>query len=190
MAAGSLKPENATIPTGMRAADEFIASLGGDARTAVVQLLELVGTLQRENASLVIAASRGYARAGILAGEVMRYKGQITQRIIDREYPHQVEILSDNNLGPRLMTMHEFCRGMAVQTQSIGNKKRIETGRDACGPEEIAFASQFWKAGVVPAEEPDGQCPHCGQALHAMGTSRRANWRKMIGKTATIARSR
>lgn len=43
-------------------ADQLIASLGGDARAAVIQLVALVGALQRENESLTSAASRGYAR--------------------------------------------------------------------------------------------------------------------------------
>jgi hypothetical protein len=65
MMGGSLNVEAAKVPTDEKAADQLIASLGGNARAAVVQLIALVGTLQRENASLVIAASRGYARAGI-----------------------------------------------------------------------------------------------------------------------------
>jgi hypothetical protein len=59
----------------------------------------------------------------------MRYKGQVTPKMIDRDYPHQVEILSDDNLGPRLPTMHEFCRNMDVKTHGLG-KRRIEIGRD------------------------------------------------------------
>jgi hypothetical protein len=79
----------------------------------------------------------------------MRYKGQITPRIIDREYPHQVEIpIPDAGLGSRLNAMHDACRGVDYQTRVIG-KKRIETGRDGVRfcfktPEQAdAFRAEF-----------------------------------------------
>jgi hypothetical protein len=46
-------------------ADRFIASLGGDARAAVIQLLVLVDSLQLENEALTTGASRGYPRAAV-----------------------------------------------------------------------------------------------------------------------------
>jgi hypothetical protein len=58
-----------------------------------------------------------------------RYKSQVTPQMIDRDYRHQVEILSDDNLGPRLVTMHEFCRDMDMKTHGLGIR-RIEIGRD------------------------------------------------------------
>ena len=52
-------------PSAAGAADRFIASLGGDARAAVIQLLALVDSLQVENEALTIAASDGYARTAV-----------------------------------------------------------------------------------------------------------------------------
>jgi hypothetical protein len=52
-------------PSVAGAADHFIASLGGDARAAVIQLLVLVDSLQFENETLTIAASDSYMRATV-----------------------------------------------------------------------------------------------------------------------------
>jgi hypothetical protein len=52
-------------PSSAGVADRFIASLGGDARAAVIQLLALVDSLQLENEVLTIAASDGYARTAV-----------------------------------------------------------------------------------------------------------------------------
>jgi hypothetical protein len=60
----------------------------------------------------------------------MRYKGQITPRQIDRDYPRQVEIaIPEGGLGTLLNAMHDFCRGADFRTRGIG-VKRLETGRD------------------------------------------------------------
>jgi hypothetical protein len=60
----------------------------------------------------------------------MRYKGQVTPRQVDRDYPHQVEIaIPEGGLGTRLNAMHDFCRGADFKTRGIG-LKRLETGRD------------------------------------------------------------
>jgi hypothetical protein len=60
----------------------------------------------------------------------VRYKGQITSRQIDRDYPYQVEIaIPEGGLGTRLNAMHEFCRGADFQTRGVG-EKRLRTGRD------------------------------------------------------------
>jgi hypothetical protein len=41
----------------------------------------------------------------------MRYKGQITPAMIDREYVHQVEMITlGGGFGPSLMTMLDYCR--------------------------------------------------------------------------------
>ena len=43
-------------------AEKFIASLGGDARTAVTELMLIVRGLTEENKALAEAVSSGYAR--------------------------------------------------------------------------------------------------------------------------------
>ena len=59
------KIQHGFTPSAAGAADQFIASLGGDARAAVIQLLALVDSLQFENEALTVTASDGYARAAI-----------------------------------------------------------------------------------------------------------------------------
>jgi hypothetical protein len=61
----------------------------------------------------------------------MRHKGERSDRQVDRDYPHQVEIaVPPGGLGVRLNEMHDACRGIDYATRGIG-RKRIETGRDA-----------------------------------------------------------
>jgi hypothetical protein len=43
-------------------AEQIIASCGGDARAAVIELVSLIGALRRENQSLAASSSPGYAR--------------------------------------------------------------------------------------------------------------------------------
>ena len=51
-----------TMPTD-QVADRLIASLGGDARVAVTELVAIVGALLEENKALAACASRGFARS-------------------------------------------------------------------------------------------------------------------------------
>jgi hypothetical protein len=60
-AASELRACSETILPEKRA-NQLIASLGGDARAAVIQLVALVDSLQRGNEPLATAASRGFAR--------------------------------------------------------------------------------------------------------------------------------
>jgi len=61
----------------------------------------------------------------------MRYKGQITLRMIDRDYPYQVEIsVPGSGLGSGLNVMHEFCIHLDYKTRGIPTKQRTATGRD------------------------------------------------------------
>lgn len=59
------KIQHGFTPSVAGAADQFIASLGGDARAAVIQLLVLVDSLQFENEALTTAASDGYMRTTV-----------------------------------------------------------------------------------------------------------------------------
>jgi hypothetical protein len=43
-------------------AEQIIASCGGDARAAVIELISLIDALRRENQSLAASSSPGYAR--------------------------------------------------------------------------------------------------------------------------------
>src|ERR1700743_3801956 len=80
----------------------------------------------------------------------MRYKGQITPAIIDRDYPHQVEIfVPGDGLGVRLNVMHEFCHSFDYKTRGIATKQWTATGRDGIrwcfrnGEEAATFQERF-----------------------------------------------
>jgi len=77
---------------------------------------------------------------------MVRYKGQVTSRQIDRDFPHQVEIpIPPGGLRKQLDLMYQFCRGRAFMTR--GANRRV--GDDAmrwcfADPTEAdAFHAQF-----------------------------------------------
>jgi hypothetical protein len=49
-----------------QAADQIIADRAGDARAAVIELVELVAALTRENEKLAASVSHGFARSEFL----------------------------------------------------------------------------------------------------------------------------
>jgi hypothetical protein len=49
-----------------QAADQIIADRGGNARAAVIELVELVAALKRENDKLAASISRGFSRSEFL----------------------------------------------------------------------------------------------------------------------------
>jgi hypothetical protein len=49
-----------------RAVDQIIAGRGGDALGAVVELVELVAAVMRENEKLTASVSRGFSRSDLL----------------------------------------------------------------------------------------------------------------------------
>ncbi len=61
----AFKIQTTADPSPSLTADQLIASLGGDARAAVIQLVAIVGAFERESETLAASASRGYARLAI-----------------------------------------------------------------------------------------------------------------------------
>jgi hypothetical protein len=62
----------------------------------------------------------------------MRYKGQITPAMSDRDYPHQVEIfVPGDGLGVRLSAMREFCHSLDHKTRGIPSAQWMTTGTTA-----------------------------------------------------------
>jgi hypothetical protein len=78
-----------------------------------------------------------------------RYKGRVSARAIERDFPHVVEtVVPERGLGKTLGAMHEFHRRHGIEART-GKGRRDKNGRDyirwCFTNSRIAakFASQF-----------------------------------------------
>jgi hypothetical protein len=59
-----------------------------------------------------------------------RYKGKVSARAIERDFPHVVEtVVPDGGLGKTLDSMHEFHKRHKIEAHT-GKGRRDKSGRD------------------------------------------------------------
>jgi hypothetical protein len=81
-----------------------------------------------------------------------RYKGRLSPKSIERDYPHHVEIaIPPGGLGRRLGAMHDLCAERGIRSRAFTHRKEGEFYIRWCFADPamaVAFAAEF--GGSIP----------------------------------------
>jgi hypothetical protein len=81
-----------------------------------------------------------------------RYKGRLSPKSIERDYPHHVEIaIPPGGLGRRLDAMHDLCAERGIHSHAFTHRKEGEFYIRWCFADlavAVAFAAEF--GGSIP----------------------------------------